>query len=217
MAGARIMRMTRRTASSSDESGAAELAKKGTQMSDEESAVLGRVAAGEPTAVKECMDRFGGLVWTLARRALPTAQDAEDATQEIFTEIWLSADRYDENRGSETVFVATIARRRLIDRLRKQGRQPFTESADNEALQLEGNVTQSAEVCAEASLAARAVARLNPAQQRVLELGLLKGLSHSEIAEHTGMPLGTVKTQMRRGLIKVRELMEVGGDEDQQT
>ena len=92
-------------------------------MSDEENVVLERVAAGDPVAVKECMDRFGGLVWTLARRALPTAQDAEDATQEIFTEIWLSADRYDQNRGSETVFVATIARRRLIDRLRKQGIQ----------------------------------------------------------------------------------------------
>jgi RNA polymerase sigma-70 factor (ECF subfamily) len=107
------------------------------------------------------------------------------------------------------VFVATIARRRLIDRLRKQGRQPFTESADNEALHLEGNIAQSADVCAEASIAARAVARLKPAQQRVLELGLLRGFSHSEIAERTGMPLGTVKTQMRRGLIRVRELMEV--------
>lgn len=183
-------------------------------MSDEESVVLERVAAGEPAAVKECMDRFGGLVWTLARRALPTAQDAEDATQEIFTEIWLSADRYDQNRGSETVFVATIARRRLIDRLRKQGRQPFTESVDNEALHLEGNIGQKAEVSAEAALAARAVARLRPAQQRVLELGLLRGFSHSEIAERTGMPLGTVKTQMRRGLIRVRELMSVGPDKE---
>jgi len=183
-------------------------------MSDEESAVLDRVAAGEPGAVKECMDRFGGLIWTLARRALRTAQDAEDATQEIFTEIWLSAGRYDKNRGSETVFVATIARRRLIDRLRKQGRQPFTESVDNEALHLEGNIGQKGEVSAEAALAARAVARLKPAQQRVLELGLLRGFSHSEIAQRTGMPLGTVKTQMRRGLIRVRELMGVVPDKD---
>jgi len=186
-------------------------------MSDGENAVLERVAAGDPAAVKECMDRFGGLVWTLARRALPTAQDAEDAMQEIFTEIWLSANRYDQNRGSETVFIATITRRRLIDRLRKQGRRPFTESMDNEALHLEGNIGQNAEVAAEAALAARAVTRLKPAQQKVLELGLLRGFSHSEIAQRTGMPLGTVKTQMRRGLIRVRELMSVGPDEDHES
>jgi RNA polymerase sigma-70 factor (ECF subfamily) len=66
-----------------------------------------------------------------------------------------------------------------------------------------------AEVCVEAERAARAVARLRPEQQKVLELGILAGLSHSEIAAATGMPLGTVKTNMRRGLLQVRELMDV--------
>jgi RNA polymerase sigma factor (sigma-70 family) len=178
-------------------------------MDEVDNPVLPRVAAGDPAAVKECLDRFSGLVWTLARRALSSPQDAEDAVQEIFLEIWQSADRYDANRGSETVFVATITRRRLIDRLRKQGRQPYTESVDEPGLNLSGEVGHSQEVSTEASLAARALKTLKPAQQKVLELGLLRGLSHSEIAEHTGMPLGTVKTQMRRGLMKVREMMEV--------
>ena len=74
--------------------------------------------------------------------------------QEIFLEIWQSADRYDANRGSETVFVATITRRRLIDRLRKQGRQPYTESVDEPGLNLSGEVGHSQEVSTEASLAA---------------------------------------------------------------
>jgi RNA polymerase sigma-70 factor (ECF subfamily) len=178
-------------------------------MDDTENPVLERVAAGDQAAVKECLDRFGGLVWTLARRALSSPQDAEDAVQEIFLEIWQSAHRYDASRGSETVFVATITRRRLIDRLRKQGRQPYTDSIDEPGLNLSGEVGHSQEVSTEATLAARALKTLKPAQQRVLELGLLRGLSHSEIAEHTGMPLGTVKTQMRRGLMKIRELMEV--------
>lgn len=178
-------------------------------MDEAENPVLPRVAAGDQAAVKECLDRFGGLVWTLARRALSSPQDAEDAVQEIFLEIWQSADRYDASRGSETVFVATITRRRLIDRLRKQGRQPYTESVDEPGLNLSGEVGHSQEVSTEATLAARALKTLKPAQQKVLELGLLRGLSHSEIAEHTGMPLGTVKTQMRRGLMKIREMMEV--------
>ncbi|MGD8511758.1 MAG: sigma factor-like helix-turn-helix DNA-binding protein, partial [Gammaproteobacteria bacterium] len=86
---------------------------------------------------------------------------------------------------------------------------PYTESVDEPGLNLSGEVGHSQEVSTEASLAARALKTLKPAQQKVLELGLLRGLSHSEIAEHTGMPLGTVKTQMRRGLMKVREMMEV--------
>lgn len=171
--------------------------------------MLERVAAGDPTAVKECLDRFSGLVWTLARRTLSSPQDAEDAVQEIFVEIWQNAGRFDAALGSETVFVATIARRRLIDRLRKQGRRPYTESVDEPGMNLSGEVGHSQEVTTEATLAARAIRTLRPDQQKVLELGLLRGLSHSEIAEHTGMPLGTVKTQMRRGLMKVRQLLEV--------
>jgi RNA polymerase sigma factor (sigma-70 family) len=178
-------------------------------MEQAEAPVLERVATGDPSAVKDCLDRFSGLVWSLARRTLSSTQDAEDAVQEIFVEIWQNAGRYNASLGSETVFVATIARRRLIDRLRKQGRQPYTESAEDPGLNLSGEVGHSQEVSTEATLAARAIETLKPAQQKVLELGLLRGLSHSEIAEETGMPLGTVKTQMRRGLIRIRELMDV--------
>jgi RNA polymerase sigma-70 factor (ECF subfamily) len=172
--------------------------------------VLKRVADGDEGAVKEVMDQFGGLVWSLARRSCPNAADAEDATQEIFLEIWKSAYRYDSSKGSETLFVAMIARRRLIDRIRKQSREPYKDDVDDPAIQLtQEGAERWAETCAEASLAAQAVAMLKPQQKLVLEMGLLKGLSHSEIAAATGMPLGTVKTQMRRGLIKVRELMNV--------
>ena len=82
--------------------------------------VLQRMASGDPAAVRECMDRYGSLVWSLARRLSRTASDAEDAAQEIFLDIWRSAARYDAARGSDQVFVATIARRRLIDRMRKK-------------------------------------------------------------------------------------------------
>jgi RNA polymerase sigma-70 factor, ECF subfamily len=172
--------------------------------------LLKRVANGDSGAVKEVMDQFGGLVWSLARRSCYNPADAEDATQEIFLDIWKSASRYDESKGSETLFVAMIARRRLIDRIRRQGREPYMEDVDAPGLELPSRTGFEAETFREAAIAPKAVATLKPAQQRVLELGLLQGLSHSEIADVTGMPLGTVKTQMRRGLIRVRELMQVG-------
>lgn len=172
--------------------------------------LLRRVANGDGGAIKEVMDQFGGLVWSLARRSCYNPADAEDATQEIFLDIWKSAARYDESKGSETLFVAMIARRRLIDRIRRQGREPPMDDIDEPGFELASSTADEGETYTEAALAAKAVATLKPAQQKVLELGLLQGLSHSEIADVTGMPLGTVKTQMRRGLIRVRELMQVG-------
>lgn len=172
--------------------------------------LLKRVANGDGGAIKEVMDQFGGLVWSLARRSCYNPADAEDATQEIFLDIWKSASRYDASKGSETLFVAMIARRRLIDRIRRQGREPYMEDIDEPGFEFASSTEPDGETITEAALAAKAVATLKPAQQRVLELGLLQGLSHSEIADVTGMPLGTVKTQMRRGLIRVRELMQVG-------
>src|SRR5262245_50429173 len=173
--------------------------------------VLKRIANGDSRAVSECIDEFGALVWSLARRLTRRQVDAEDAVQEIFIDLWRSAGRFDPAQGSEKVFITTIARRRLIDRLRRSAQEPAREST--EALDAAGFAEPGTrgEVCVEAEQAARAVARLRPEQQTVLELGILQGLSHSEIAAKTGMALGTVKTNMRRGLIEVRELMETLG------
>jgi len=171
--------------------------------------VLAKVAHGDQRAVRECIDQFGSLIWSIARRLTRTHADAEDAVQEIFTAIWRSASRFDPAQGSEKVFVATIARRRLIDRLRRVSKQGITESTEEiESIRWADPGTR-AETSAEAQTAARAVMQLRPEQRQVLELGLLQGLSHSEIAEALQMPLGTVKTMMRRGLIQVRQLMGV--------
>src|ERR1700734_2723749 len=86
--------------------------------------VLQRIASGDSAAVRECMDQYGALVWSLARRLSRTSSDAEDATQEIFLDIWRSAARFDAAQGSDKVFIAMIARRRLIDRLRKTTSEP---------------------------------------------------------------------------------------------
>ena len=171
--------------------------------------VLIRIARGESAAVNECIDGFGALVWSLARRLSPNRDDAEDAVQEIFMDVWKSAARFDPAQGSEKVFIATIARRRLIDRLRRHATRPqFAGEEELDALGFAEPGTRG-EISSEAERAAEAVAQLGEDQQRVIELAVLHGLTHSEIASRTGMPLGTVKTQMRRGLIKARELLGI--------
>ena len=174
--------------------------------------VLQRIAAGDSTAVRECIDRFGALVWSLARRLSRTAADAEDATQEIFLDIWRSAARFDASQGSEKVFIAMIARRRLIDRLRKTTAEPPMDPVDDLESVTWCDPGTASEVSLEAEQAMRALAELRPEQRQVLELGLLHGLSQSEIAARLSMPLGTVKSFMRRGLIKVREFMNIEGE-----
>jgi RNA polymerase sigma-70 factor (ECF subfamily) len=162
--------------------------------------LLARIAAGDRVAMRECLTRYSGLVWSIARRF--ELGDAEDAVQEIFLDLWKSAARYDGNVASESVFIAMIARRRLIDRRRMRGRRPVTESiADEPQVAAAGS---SPEASAEASQAARALDRLKPDQRRVLVLSACHGMSHGEIAEATGLPLGTVKAHVRRGLISIR-------------
>ncbi len=169
--------------------------------------LLSRVAAGDPTAVAEVVSGFGALVWALARRLSPTPADAEDAVQEIFLDVWKSAARFDPAQGSETVFVAMIARRRLIDRIRRHRQQPprvGIEAIDESGAAVSGS---RGEIAVEAERAAHAMGRLAADQQRVIALAVMDGLTHSEIAAATGMPLGTVKTQMRRGLMQLRTLL----------
>lgn len=171
--------------------------------------ILQRVAGGDDRAVRECLDRFGGLVWSLARRFAPA--DAEDAAQEVFVDLWRSAARFDPSVASETTFVSMIARRRLIDRARARGRRPrMEEVSDTVGTQ---PPRDRLEVADEAAAAARVLRELNPEQQKVLRLSIHEGLSHEEISRSTDLPLGTVKTHIRRALIRARELLgaERGG------
>jgi RNA polymerase sigma-70 factor, ECF subfamily len=174
--------------------------------------MLQRIAGGDSAAVRECIDQYGALIWSIARRLSRTPSDAEDATQEIFLDIWRSAARFDASQGSEKVFVAMIARRRVIDRLRKTSAEPPMDTMETLDFVAAGDQVTTAETSMEAEQATRALAELRPEQRQVLELGLLHGLSQSEIAARLNMPLGTVKSFMRRGLIKVRENMNIAAE-----
>ncbi|MBN1852854.1 MAG: sigma-70 family RNA polymerase sigma factor [Pirellulales bacterium] len=171
------------------------------------STLLERIAAGDPDALKECIDDYGALVWSLARRHLNRHSDAEDAVQEVFIEIWRNAGRFDPAIASEATFITMISRRRLIDRQRKQRRSIVTQTiveepaADSRAGQDQVDIQESAERIR------FFMDRLRTEERRVLELGLLEGLTQSEIAKVADIPLGTVKTHARRGLMRLRELL----------
>ena len=184
---------------------------------------LQRVAKGDPTAVQDCIDQFGGLVWSLARKLCPDRSEAEDAVQEIFISVWKSAERYDASMGSEATFIATIARRRLIDRARKRQRRLGASSLDESfAVASDGagrggggaSIGSTTVLSDDAAKAERALRDLSGDQQRVLRMSIMHGLSHEQISQATDMPLGTVKTHIRRGLIRVRKLLEDGTGPD---
>jgi RNA polymerase sigma-70 factor (ECF subfamily) len=176
-----------------------------------EASILHQVARGDQAAMQACIDRFGGLVWSLARRGAAGASDADDAVQEIFIDLWKSASRFDPSIATETTFVAMIARRRLIDRGRRRQRRLDTSTLPNAVQPAAAAEPDVAERSEEASRAAAALERLRPEQQRVLQLSIYHGCSHEEISRATGLPLGTVKTHARRGLIRLREMLEAEG------
>lgn len=166
------------------------------------------------------MDRYGGLVWTLARRYCRGNTDAEDLTQEIFLQLWKYAERFDSQVASEATFVAMIARRRLIDHRRRLTRRQEVDSAtdfevDTADVSLSGeprqdDPAQQAMLSDEAARARAAMQQLSEQQQQVLDLALNACLTQAEISQQLDMPLGTVKTNARRGLQQLRRLLGQG-------
>jgi RNA polymerase sigma-70 factor, ECF subfamily len=173
-------------------------------MNDTQEHLLPSVARGDRLAVQRCISRYGALIWSLARRMSPTPTDAEDASQEIFMDLWRSAARYDASKSPERVFVALIARRRLIDRQRSMRARLGSEvSLEPEHFEV-APVAAGDETRTDAATAREALKLLPADHQKIIELSLLAGFSHGEIAQQTGVPLGTVKTIIRRGILKVR-------------
>ena len=166
--------------------------------------LLPKVAAGEQPAVALCAERYGGLVWSIARKYLRDRAESEDAVQEVFIALWRAADRFDPAVASETTFVAMIARRRLIDRCRKLGREKG-ESELGAVNEPAYEPTDNLELADDARIAAAALDELGEPQRTVLKLSIYEGPRHETIAEKMRHPLGSVNTYTRRGLQKVRD------------
>ena len=171
---------------------------------------LERIAAGDPLAVEGCLEKYHGLVWSIARRFAGNHADAEDAVQEVFIELWRHAGRFNSAMAAESTFVATVARRRLIDRHRRRARRLDVVPLVSEPTATTRSETNRLETLEEGQQARGLLERLRPEQRQVLELSFDQGMSQQEIAEATRLPLGTVKTHTRRGLMRLRQLLETG-------
>ncbi len=173
--------------------------------------LLTQVAAGQSHAVTAVIDTYGPLVWSLARRYFGRTPEAEDAVQDSFIALWQSADRFDPDTASEKTFVAMIARRRMIDRLRRKGRriaaQPLDASPEPASAKSDTLANQE-----QARIVLKVIDELDPPQPEVIRRSLMDGLTHAEIAEAMELPLGTVKTHIRRGLMKVRQALGIRGE-----
>lgn len=180
--------------------------------------LLQRIAEGDESAIAACLDEYGDLVWRLARRYLDRADDqVEDAVQEVFIEIWLAAERFDPEKGSEPAFVATIAHRRLTDIQRRIGArrramQRYTSQIEAES-RIAGSSGSGEPKATATDAAEEALATIPEAERDTLVLWLYCGLTQRQIGEATGAPLGTVKSRMRRGILRVCNAIkpETGG------
>ena len=160
--------------------------------------------------MNHCIAQYGGIVWAIAKRYIKDSSEAEDLVQEVFTEIWKKAATFDPAIASESTFVGLIARRRAIDFLRRQGRQPgFEPLAAAEFLPIPTSETSS--ITCDPETIRSSLEKFPSDLRQLFHLFFEDGLTHPEIAERTGLPLGTVKTRLRRGLITLREqLLRVG-------
>ena len=169
---------------------------------------------GRESAYALLVERYTPRLHRIAARICRHPQDAEDAVQDIFLEIWRSAARFDATQGSETTFVATIARRRLVDRIRRLTSRPAPDLLEDPTTIQARPERDGVDVRDEAARAKAAMQKLRPEQRQVLELALGHGRSHQEISTTCGIPLGTVKSHARRGLIRLRKMLGVDSDGD---
>ena len=182
----------------------------GRPLTPSDAELLAQAARGLDHAYPACIDRFGPLVWTLARQILANRTDAEDAVQEIFAELWRVAERFDPAIASARSFVSTIARRRLIDRGRARQRlNREVQGALAEDLPVATAVQPIDRLARDERdrVAMEEFGKLRVEQQRVIRLAIHEEWTHERIAEHLSIPVGTVKTHLRRGLLRLRETL----------
>jgi len=171
----------------------------------DDAALLALVQRGDEQAMASLFDRYSRVVYSVALRVLRDPASAEDVLQEIFMQIWRSPDSFIATRGSLGGWLAVVSRNRSIDALRRK--RP-AESVDDVVLASPYNLADDAErnIMIER---AREVIHLLPSEQRkTLEMAFFDGLTHSEIAEMTGDPLGTVKTRIRSALLVLRKAFQ---------
>ena len=171
-------------------------------------ALVARIAQRDQAALAQLYDATAGRAYALARRITREVRGAEEVVSDVYLQVWQQASRYDAARGRALTWLLTICRSRALDHLRRRDAaelhpapdtlRPDLYRGDNDPLDLAAALERDSYVRA-------ALATLGETERRLLGLAFFRGLSHQEIADHTGMPLGSVKTVLRRALQALRE------------
>jgi RNA polymerase sigma-70 factor, ECF subfamily len=167
-------------------------------------ALLSRVRSGDQGAMTALFDRYSGVLYSVALRILKDPGQAEDIMQDIFIQVWRKPDSFASGRGSLGGWLAVVTRNRAIDLLRK--RRP-SDSVDDVILASKTDIAAEAERNVLMEKVRVVMADLPPDQKTSVELAYFDGMSHTEIAEKTGEPLGTVKTRIRLAMITLRKAL----------
>ena len=166
--------------------------------------LISAICSGDQPAMAQLYDRYSGVVYSVALRVLGDTAAAEDILQDVFMQLWRNPNLFDANRGSLPGWMAVIARNRSIDALRK--RRPEDEISDV-VVSVEPDLVQGIEWSRALDKIRGTLGTMPPAQRSALEMSFFEGLTHSEIAEKTGEPLGTIKTRIRAGLVALRQAL----------
>jgi RNA polymerase sigma-70 factor, ECF subfamily len=178
-------------------------------------ALLQRIVARDQTAVAELYDRHSAVMFSVILRILRNASDAEEVLQEVFVRVWTRAATYDERLGAPAAWLTRMARNRAIDRLRSKRTRSDVDAP--EAIDAGGDQRTPASTVTPEQIAGdkertatvRAALEALPVEQRMLiAAAFFDGYTHSELAAHFGLPLGTVKTRIRSGMLALREHLE---------
>jgi RNA polymerase sigma-70 factor (ECF subfamily) len=176
------------------------------EVSDVE--LLHAVARGDEAALARLYDGYRVILFGLLVRILSSREEAEDILQDVFIQVWRRAKDFDENRGRPFTWLVTLARSRAIDRLRQLGaRQRLATGAAQEQTEKVSDALSDTIKVAQRETVRHALAELPAEQRHALVLAYFEGLTQSEIAAKLNAPLGTIKTRMRSGMIRLRALL----------
>ena len=182
------------------------------QQLEAEIALLRRVAQGDRRGFEELYDRFSGVLFSTAYRVLNNQEAAEDVLQDVFIQIWEKAPLYDPTRGKPMTWAVTLTRNKAIDRLRSTVRRNrLQDDVEREAEtfeQFDDRSSFDAFASGETSkLVREAIQKLSKDQREAIELAFFSSLTQTKIAERLGEPLGTIKARIRRGMMKLKEVI----------
>jgi RNA polymerase sigma-70 factor (ECF subfamily) len=169
------------------------------------------IAGGSAEALGRLYDRYAGTVFALARRIVALAEDAEEVVQDVFSQVWRDAPRYDFARATVAGWIVMLARTRAIDRLRSRRARPDVNpvaAPEDASIAATSASPEALAISADDVRQVRSALEGLPENQRQLvDLAFFKGLTHTEIAETTGIPLGTVKTRLRTAMMALRGVL----------